>query len=778
MSSDTSHISKSSLSCAKSFLSKKKYGRSFANFLLFLKLSPHKQSEVIDDFIHCMTEWTNQLISEERIDDLFKCYDQACEILPDCESILNNIGAQLFRLGYIEEAALYIRRSIQINPDYTAARQNLENVCSHLVERWHFRMLNDVRRNCAYRIAIRRAAQRGHRSVLDIGSGTGILSLFAMKAGIPEIHACEKSKTMCEIANDVFRANKAQDTIDLICKTSTDILIPDDIPDRVSLVVTETFDAALFGENIVSTVQHALQNLMIPVDDDKEELNPTVIPCGATIYVCPIECETIRNKNRFLFSGLQNVDIAYIPIHCTTGSRVDPYTTENLSTLRGSYKPLADPVILTKVNFTSLEELDILCSGIQWDADVDVTKCGKLDAIALWFDLHLDEDISISTDPTNKNCWEQAIYPVLPSNFCYCQNGQVQNNYQIRSGSKLHLCFTLDGNYLHLNSCQVKDSDIMSCDVEMAENFVVQNYHDPVLLERTEISKLNNLDMNRIYCQAIEKFVIKGESENVSVLDMCLELSLLTIQLLKQGISHATVLARKEVHNDIIRIAMNNDLDLSCLFIEDNVRSVSNLHNLLVCDIIDTCGALRQQILEDIALLRVTSLTKEGRVLPGRVTIHGVCVESVDLQMDSAVINDEVTLGFTVAKFMNDFQMTTHVDIDLLEFSHRKLSSPFELLTFDLNEEISEHHPPSFLKMENKVKVVSEETGQVTAVVYWFEFELYDGIHFTTLDTVSHWKQAAIMMKPAEEPVLAGQELTLHVTLENSCLNIKMESCV
>ena len=94
---DTSHISKSSLSCAKSFLSKKKYGRSFANFLLFIKLSPHKKEEILDDFINCMTEWTNQLISEERVDDLFKCYDQACEVLPDCESVLNNIGAQLFR---------------------------------------------------------------------------------------------------------------------------------------------------------------------------------------------------------------------------------------------------------------------------------------------------------------------------------------------------------------------------------------------------------------------------------------------------------------------------------------------------------------------------------------------------------------------------------------------------------------------------------------------------------------------------------------------------------
>lgn len=88
---------------------------------------------------------------------------------------LSNCSVLLNSLGYIEESALYIRRSIQINPDYLPARQNFENVCSHLVERWHFRMLNDVRRNCAYKIGIRRAAQRGHQSVLDIGCGTGIL---------------------------------------------------------------------------------------------------------------------------------------------------------------------------------------------------------------------------------------------------------------------------------------------------------------------------------------------------------------------------------------------------------------------------------------------------------------------------------------------------------------------------------------------------------------------------------------------------------------------------
>ena len=41
--------------------------------------------------------------------------------------------------------------------------------------RWHYIMINDIKRNSAFKEAIDIAVGRGHDSVLDIGSGSGLL---------------------------------------------------------------------------------------------------------------------------------------------------------------------------------------------------------------------------------------------------------------------------------------------------------------------------------------------------------------------------------------------------------------------------------------------------------------------------------------------------------------------------------------------------------------------------------------------------------------------------
>ena len=52
-----------------------------------------------------------------------------------------------------------------------------------------------------------------------------------------------------------------------------------------------------------------------------------------------------------------------------------------------------------------------------------MSRCGRLDALVLWFDLHLCDDITVTTSPQGcqlassnveqASCWEQAVYPIL-----------------------------------------------------------------------------------------------------------------------------------------------------------------------------------------------------------------------------------------------------------------------------------------------------------------------------------------------------------------------------
>lgn len=125
----------------------------------------------------------------------------------------------------------YLKRALQANPNFMPAERNLQNALSMAVDRWHFPMLNDKRRNNAFENAIWKRIAQGYDSVLDIGTGTGLLSLYARNAGAKKIYACECSMAMIEIAEKVFETNDAKSII-LLPKLSTDITIPTDISER------------------------------------------------------------------------------------------------------------------------------------------------------------------------------------------------------------------------------------------------------------------------------------------------------------------------------------------------------------------------------------------------------------------------------------------------------------------------------------------------------------------------------------------------------------------
>ena len=152
-------------------------------------------------------------------------------------------------------------------------------------------MLHDSERNKLYyeglksAIDIKRAlGQPVH--VLDIGTGTGLLSMMAAKLGADSITAIEEFRPMANCAEKIIAENGFQDKIKLVRKRSTSVQIGPglDMERRCNILVTEVFDTELIGEGAISTFNHAHEHLLT-----KDCLT---IPTGASVY-CQLVSSTI-----------------------------------------------------------------------------------------------------------------------------------------------------------------------------------------------------------------------------------------------------------------------------------------------------------------------------------------------------------------------------------------------------------------------------------------------------------------------------------------------------
>jgi type III protein arginine methyltransferase len=125
--------------------------------------------------------------------------------------------------------------------------------------------------------------------VLDIGTGTGLLSMMAVRSGADQVTACETFKPMIQVAKKCIEANGMQNKIKIIEKHSTDISIGEDMPERANVLVAEVFDTELIGEGAIRTFKHALDNLLVK--------DCYVIPDNATIHVQVVESSMLYKMN-------------------------------------------------------------------------------------------------------------------------------------------------------------------------------------------------------------------------------------------------------------------------------------------------------------------------------------------------------------------------------------------------------------------------------------------------------------------------------------------------
>jgi hypothetical protein len=78
-------------------------------------------------------------------------------------------------------------------------------------------------------------------------------------------------------------------------------------------------------------------------------------------------------------------------------------------------------------------------NGAAFDHVIKIEEAGRLDAIVVWFDLHLNEHLTVTTSPLKTDlerakCWEQAVFPVTSE---HVNPGGWYRDFHRRRGLKI-----------------------------------------------------------------------------------------------------------------------------------------------------------------------------------------------------------------------------------------------------------------------------------------------------------------------------------------------------
>lgn len=599
------------------------------------------------------------------------------------------------------EAQCCFEKILSIEPNYLKSYQNLDNVKNQLVERWHFGMLNDSDRNRKYRAAIGKAIQqRSQVSVLDIGTGTGLLALYAREMGATQIFACECSPLMCHVASESFRRNQngCSDQIKLIPKHSTKMDAQSDLGGKIDLIVTETMDCGVFGEGLLETLIHAKENLLKP--------NGLIVPARVKLFVAGFQSRQLAMEQNVVNSSCFT-DTIYVQNYSLSSNNQEPYDSCHVEQLK-DFKLITKVEEALNVNLNNLDELYALMNG-QLKKNVRlayITPESILDGFCVWFEMSLDADstILVNTDPLNRDssigeqpcCWESAIFR-LKHRFTNSQ--KLQNlNVTISAANGIlkidHYYDAYGKTYSGLTSEMVK------------------------YLNDTEL--INGLEFD-VFAELQKRFGnirpnVMGKSksakpEKVSNIENMLDFMpfpTVGIALLKER-RLKMLYCSKDAMEIVSFIAESNCIPLqSIVFIDDphDTLFINEKFDLIILPLIDGYGTLNSAQVANYGILKENKLTPKGFMLPEKLEVICNVINSHWLRTATRVTDPEIVDRLQIGSLINEYATTLHLDL-FEDFSCKNLYEAYRIANVQLHD--------GFYEIEHKLYLGDEKCSTGSA---------------------------------------------------------------
>ncbi|CAL3963680.1 hypothetical protein PZA11_001224 [Diplocarpon coronariae] len=255
----------------------------------------------------------------------------------------------------------------------------------------HEEMLKDEVRTRSYMNAI---VQNKHlfkdKIVLDVGCGTAILSMFAVKAGAKHVIGVDMS-TIIEKAREIVQVNGMSDKITLLQGKMEEVELP--FP-KVDIIISEWMGYFLLYESMLDTVLYARDKYLAP--------QGLIFPDKATIFMAAIEDGEYKDEKIGFWDNVYGFDYSPLKHTALTEPLVDTVEIKAVVT---------DPTAVLTLDLYTCTTADLVFSS---PFVLDCRRDDFVHALIAWFDIDFTachKPIRFSTGPHTKYThWKQTVF--------------------------------------------------------------------------------------------------------------------------------------------------------------------------------------------------------------------------------------------------------------------------------------------------------------------------------------------------------------------------------
>ncbi|XP_039495621.1 protein arginine N-methyltransferase 1 [Drosophila santomea] len=318
---------------------------------------------------------------QQRIAEQSQLLQQANE---DMERMRNDFKALLQKVHGDEES----KGSNKSVPRNNACLDN-EYFKSYSHFGIHHEMLSDKVRTSTYRASLlqNEAVVRG-KTVLDVGCGTGILSIFASKAGAARVVGIDNSDIVYT-AMDIIRKNKVEN-VELIKGRLEDTDLPEA---KYDIIISEWMGYFLLYESMLDSIIYARENHLNP--------NGIILPSRCTLSLLGYGNDTLYAEQVEFWSNVYEVDMSDLRKRSIEEPLMEVVDAEFM---------LTDPEQIANFDIMTV---DLNYPNFTHQFNLKVTKPGRLSAFVGYFDtlFELPSAVMFSTSPTaTPTHWKQTVF--------------------------------------------------------------------------------------------------------------------------------------------------------------------------------------------------------------------------------------------------------------------------------------------------------------------------------------------------------------------------------